>query len=199
MGRWKWNAYILYTISIKLIFLFYMHCPNRITILRIVEKDQSTFPDDERSISRKIAKRKYTWPSKPRYKSSNYVCNWIDKPKCFQIFRIVFHIIIGGLSIIFFHNFFCNVNFRITVMVQRNLRNSHQRKIVYLCKSMMIETKKSRLVYSRDFHDLQCYTLTLSACNILFLLTLKLIEVIFYIFSNFKFLWRALYLDSELQ
>ena len=28
--------------------------------LYIVEKDQSTLPDDERSISRNVAKRKYT-------------------------------------------------------------------------------------------------------------------------------------------
>ena len=33
--------------------------------LYIVEKDQSTLPDDEKSISRNVAKRKYT-RSKPR-------------------------------------------------------------------------------------------------------------------------------------
>ena len=31
--------------------------------LYIVEKDQSTLPDDERSISRNVAKRKYSDPS----------------------------------------------------------------------------------------------------------------------------------------
>ena len=43
--------------------------------LYIVEKDQSTLPDDEKSISRNVAKRKYTW-SKPRCSVGSVLRSW---------------------------------------------------------------------------------------------------------------------------
>ena len=33
--------------------------------------------------SRNVAKHKYTW-SKPQWKSSDYACNWVNKPKCYS-------------------------------------------------------------------------------------------------------------------
>ena len=55
--------------------------------LYIVEKDQSTLPDDERSISWNVAKRKYTWYISHDKKSSDYVvCNWVDNNQ--NVFKI---------------------------------------------------------------------------------------------------------------
>ena len=45
--------------------------------LYIVEKDQSTLPDE------KLPNVNIRDPSHD--KSSDYVCNWVDKPKCIQI------------------------------------------------------------------------------------------------------------------